>query len=326
VEKYRAVTEDGPPPAAPKSAPAIECRNLTKRFGSFTAVNRISFEVARGRIFGFLGPNGSGKSTTIRMLCGILSPTEGQALVGGLDVSKDPEGVKRQIGYMSQKFSLYEDLTVHENLEFYAGVYGVPRPRRRERIGEIAALAELQGQEDVLARALSVGVRQRLALGAALLHRPPILFLDEPTSGVDPISRRRFWDLIYDLADGGTTVLVTTHYMDEAEHCHEIALIRSGSLVGRGSPQELKATLLPGPILGLTCDRPFEVVGLLAGLPGVHDAALHGTQIHVMVENVEEVGGRIRQELAARGISVETLEPVAPSLEDVFVAVAEEEG
>jgi ABC-2 type transport system ATP-binding protein len=303
--------------------PAIECRSLTRRFGSFLAVDSISFEVERGRIFGFLGPNGSGKSTTIRMLCGILSPTSGTARVGGIDVRADPEGVKRQLGYMSQRFSLYEDLTVLENLEFYAGIYTVPRPRRSERIQEILRLTDMADESRALVRSLSVGVRQRLSLGAALLHRPPVLVLDEPTSGVDPISRRRFWDLIYDLVDQGTTVLVTTHFMDEAEHCHDILLIRDGKLVAIGSPARLKATLLPGPLFGLSCDRPFEAVGILAATAGVLDAALHGTRVHVMVADAAGAGERIRGALAAHGIQVAEIEPVEPTLEDVFVAVAE---
>lgn len=305
--------------------PAIECADLTKRFGSFVAVDRVSFEVQPGRIFGFLGPNGSGKSTTIRMLCGILSPTSGKALVDGIDVAVDPEGVKSRIGYMSQKFSLYEDLTVRENLEFYSGIYGVPRRERGQRIAETLDLTDLAGTDESLVRDLSVGVRQRLALGASLLHRPGILFLDEPTSGVDPISRRRFWDLIHDLTDRGTTVLVTTHYMDEAEHCHEIVLIRSGKLVARGSPAELKRTLMPWPILAVACAQPFEALDQVAALPGVRDAALHGTRIHAVVEEAGAASEAIRRALAEAGNEVREIAPVAATLEDVFVSVAEQE-
>lgn len=303
--------------------PAIEVLDLTKRFGAFTAVDHISFQVQPGRIFGFLGPNGSGKSTTIRILCGILSPTSGRALVDGVDVLADPEGVKRRIGYMSQKFSLYEDLTVRENLEFYAGIYGVAGRRRSARIAETAGLTDLEGMERSLVRDLSVGVRQRLALGAALLHQPGILFLDEPTSGVDPISRRRFWELIHGLIDQGATVLVTTHYMDEAEHCHEIGLIRSGKLVGLGSPAELKQRLMPWPIVSVDCERPFEALGVVAGLPGVRDAALHGTRIHAVVDDLAAATGTIRSGLQAAGNTVRDLREVRATLEDVFVAVAE---
>lgn len=302
---------------------AIEVLELTKRFGAFTAVDHISFQVRPGRIFGFLGPNGSGKSTTIRILCGILSPTSGRALVDGVDVLADPEGVKRRIGYMSQKFSLYEDLTVRENLEFYAGIYGVAGRRRAARIAEAVAMTDLEGMERMLVRDLSVGVRQRLALGASLLHQPGILFLDEPTSGVDPISRRRFWELIHGLIDQGATVLVTTHYMDEAEHCHEIGLIRSGKLVGLGSPAELKRRLMPWPIVSVDCERPFDALGVVAALPGVRDAALHGTRIHAVVDDLATASQAIRRGLEAAGNTVRDLREVRATLEDVFVAVAE---
>jgi ABC-2 type transport system ATP-binding protein len=306
--------------------PAIECVDLTKRFGAFVAVDRISFQVQPGRIFGFLGPNGSGKSTTIRILCGILSPTSGRARVDGLDVATEPERVKSRIGYMSQKFSLYEDLTVQENLEFYSGIYGVARRVRSERIAETVKRTDLCGMERTLVRELSVGVRQRLALGASLLHRPGILFLDEPTSGVDPISRRRFWELIHDLIEQGTTVLVTTHYMDEAEHCHEIVLIRSGRLVGCGSPAELKRTLLRRPILSVGCSDPLGALELVAAAPGVRDAALHGMRIHAVVEEAAAASQAIRDALERAGHAVREIAPVSPSLEDVFVAVAEEGG
>jgi ABC-2 type transport system ATP-binding protein len=305
------------------ASPAIECRHLSKRFGSFTAVDDLSFAVLPGQIFGFLGPNGSGKSTTIRMLCGLLTPSAGVAQVDGCDVGTDPEGVRKHIGYMSQKFSLYEDMTVYENLRFYGGVYGLHGARRRERIREVLGLIELSGQEDQFVRALSVGIRQRLALGAALLHRPPILFLDEPTSGVDPISRRHFWELIYDLTAQGTTVLVTTHYMDEAEHCHQIVLIRDGKLVGKGSPQELKTTLMPGPILALECDRPYQALDCLLHLPGVYEAALYGVSVHVTVAEAVTGEKAIREALQAQQIQILSLAPVEPTLEDVFVTVAE---
>lgn len=306
------------------NSPAIECRRLSKRFGAFVAVDSLSFEVPHGRIFGFLGPNGSGKSTTIRMLCGVLTPSDGVGLVSGIDVAQDPEGVRKHIGYMSQKFSLYEDLTVWENLRFFGGIYGLWGGRRRARIREVLQMIDMTGQENQFVGALSVGVRQRLALGAALLHRPPILFLDEPTSGVDPVSRRHFWELIYDLTAQGTTVLVTTHYMDEAEHCHQILLIRDGRLVAQGSPQELKTTLLKGTLLAIECDRPFEAVDRIAPLPGVYEAALYGALLHVSVADAAQGEAAVRAELARQGIRIVSLEPVEPTLEDAFVAVAQE--
>ncbi len=224
-------------------APAVQVRDLEKRFGSFVAVNRVSFSVARGEIFGFLGPNGAGKSTTIRMLIGILPPTSGIGTVAGYDIAREPERVKSQVGYMSQRFSLYEDLTVEENIDFYAGIYRVPRAKRQARKEWVLEMAGLSGRRRSRTSVLSGGWKQRLALGCAILHEPPILFLDEPTSGVDPINRRRFWDLIHALADGGTTVFVTTHYMDEAEYCDRLALIYRGELVALGTPSALKAEL-----------------------------------------------------------------------------------
>ncbi len=303
--------------------PAIECRDLVKRFGTFTAVDHVSFAVEPGAVFGFLGPNGSGKSTTIRILSGLLAPTAGTAVVDGVDVTEDPENVKRRIGYMSQKFSLYLDLTVKENLEFFAGIYGIPRDHRLHRIGEVIEEADLAQVGDVLAGALSVGIRQRLALAAALIHRPRILILDEPTSGVDPLSRRRFWNLIHRHAQDGTTVLVTTHSMDEAEACSDLALIRAGRLVARGAPSELKRQLMPWPILAVTCTRPYDAVAKLATLPGVRDATLHGRRIHTIVENTEEAEHRIREELPKAGHDVQRIERVPATLEDVFLAVAE---
>lgn len=302
---------------------AIECRHLTRRFGSFTAVDDLSFDVREGLIFGFLGPNGSGKSTTIRMLCGLLAPTTGQALVGGVDAARDPVAVRRQIGYVSQLFSLYQDLTVLENLRLFGGIYGLHGGRRSARIAEILEQLELQGLENELVHALSVGVRQRLALGAALLHKPPILFLDEPTSGVDPISRRRFWELIYGLAEQRTTILVTTHYMDEAEHCNDIVLIREGKMVGRGSPQQLRSSVIRGAILSVDCDRPYDAVELLTGTPGVRDAALYAALIHVTVDDPDQSGPEIRGALLRAGIEVRSIERAEPSLEDVFVTIAQ---
>ena len=308
----------------PVSTPAVECRDLTRRFGSFVAVDRLSFQVPAGQIFGFLGPNGSGKSTTIRMLCGLLQPTEGLAAVDGLDTTRDPEGVKRRIGYMSQRFSLYEDLTVKENLEFYAGVYRLPRRGRQARIGEVLGLTDLEQERHELVGGLSTGVRQRLALGTAILHQPPILFLDEPTSGVDPISRRRFWDLIYGLAADGCTVLVTTHYMDEAEHCNRILLIREGKSVGLGSPGELKKSLVRGPILAIECDRPFDAVSTLKNVQGVFEAAIYGRRVRAVAADTGPTKDRIEAALKSAGIRVNSVVGAEPTLEDVFVAITEE--
>ncbi len=223
-----------------RNGSTVQVRNLVKRFGSFVAVDDVSLDVSRGEIFGFLGPNGAGKSTTIRILCGLLAPTSGQALVYGFDVAKEPERVKQSIGYMSQRFSLYDDLTVEENIEFFSGVYGVPREKRAERKAYAMKMAGLEGEHDRMTRLLAGGWKQRLALGCAILHEPPIVFLDEPTSGVDPMARRQFWDLIYEMAEGGTTVFVTTHYMEEAEYCHRLALMYKGRTIALGTPAELK--------------------------------------------------------------------------------------
>jgi ABC-2 type transport system ATP-binding protein len=220
---------------------AVQTEGLVKRFGDFVAVDHVTLAVRRGEIFGFLGPNGAGKSTTIRILCGLLAPTEGKAEVNGFDVARAPEAVKKSIGYMSQKFSLYDDLTVEENLEFFGGVYGVPRERRAERAEYVLRMAELLDQRRAMTRSLAGGWKQRLALGCAILHEPPVLFLDEPTSGVDPIARRRFWDLIYDMAEGGATVFVSTHYMEEAEYCHRLALMHRGRVIALGTPAGLRA-------------------------------------------------------------------------------------
>jgi len=225
----------------PRNGNAVEVRNLVKRFGTFVAVDHVTMDVSRGEIFGFLGPNGAGKSTTIRILCGLLAPTEGEARVHGFDVKKDPERVKQSIGYMSQKFSLYDDLTVEENIDFFSGVYGVPRERRGERKAYALKMAGLEGELATMTRLLAGGWKQRLALGCAILHEPPIVFLDEPTSGVDPIARRQFWDLIYEMAEAGTTVFVSTHYMEEAEYCHRLALMYRGRTIALGTPGELKA-------------------------------------------------------------------------------------
>ncbi len=301
---------------------AIEVADLVKRFGTFTAVDRISFTVRSGSVFGFLGPNGCGKSTTIRMLCGLLRPTSGAARVAGIDVMRDPEGVKSRIGYMSQRFSLYQDLTVRENLEFYAGIYGIPRASRQDRIAEVVERTDMAGEAGTLTGALSVGVRQRLALGAALLHRPGIVFLDEPTSGVDPISRRRFWSLIGELGREGVTALVTTHHMDEAEQCDDIVMMRSGRIVAQGAPDELKRAHSPGRVLSVRCERPNDAQRIAATVPGVRSAAVRGSRLRVVTEDSADVGPALASELKARGFGEPSAEPMPVTLEDVFVHLA----
>src|SRR5208337_8350 len=252
---------------------SVEVENLVKRFGDFTAVDRISFQTRTGEVFGFLGPNGSGKSTTIRILCGLLRPSSGRAIVAGYDVVESPELIRRNIGYMSQKFSLYADLTVLENLRFYAGMYGVPAAELRGRIDWALEMAGLRGRESNLTGTLSGGWKQRLALGCAVLHRPPIVFLDEPTSGVDPVSRRQFWDLIQQMVGEGVTVFVTTHYMDEAEYCNRLVLIDRGRIVAMGTPTELKTRSMKGQILLVECEPLGPGLEALSQAPGVLDAA-----------------------------------------------------
>ena len=298
---------------------AVEATNLTKRFGEFTAVDGISLQVERGEIFAFLGPNGCGKTTTIRMLCGIITPTSGTGRVAGFDIVAESDRVKDNIGYMSQRFSLYEDLTVKENLEFYAGVYQVPEVERARRIAELIDNAGLRGREGELAGNLSGGWRQRLALGCSIVHRPPILFLDEPTAGVDPVSRRRFWDMIYDLSEQGVTVFVTTHYMDEAEHAHRVSLMMAGKIVACASPDALKAASRPGSLLEVKCEPLVTALEILSGVPGVKEVAVYGSLLHVVVEPSEDRPALIRRELEGRGIAVLGIEPIQPSLEDVFI-------
>jgi ABC-2 type transport system ATP-binding protein len=305
--------------------PAVRVEGLERRFGDFVAVDRISFVVPRGEIFGFLGPNGSGKSTTIRMLTGLLAPSGGAAWVDGRDVRTEPEAVKAVIGYMSQRFSLYEDLTVEQNLDFYAGIYRIPRARRAERKAWVLAMAGLAGQERSLTRDLAGGWRQRLALGAAVLHEPRILFLDEPTSGVDPISRRRFWDLIRGMARGGVTVFVTTHYLDEAEYCDRLALLHRGRIVALGTPAALKRAHLPGDLLEVAVDEPLRALDRLAGAPAVREVALFGALLHVVVGDAARDGPAVRRALEGGGLAVERVAPIAPSLEDVFVSLVEAE-
>jgi ABC-2 type transport system ATP-binding protein len=304
---------------------SVEIQDLVKTFGAFVAVDHVSLAVEKGEIFGFLGPNGAGKSTTIRMLCGLLTPTSGRASVNGFDVARQPEEIRKTIGYMSQKFSLYDDLTVEENIDFFTGIYGVARERRAERKSYVLEIADLTGRRDALTRTLSGGWKQRLALGCAILHDPPVLFLDEPTSGVDPLARASFWDLIRNLSASGHTIFVSTHYMDEAEYCHRLALMYRGKVIALGTPAELKAGLTAHSLLNLDSSDPLGTMRALEGLAGVHDVAVFGGGLHVTVDDVDATSARMRERLAARNIEVRKLEQIQPSMEDVFVALIEAE-
>jgi ABC-2 type transport system ATP-binding protein len=304
---------------------SVEIHDLVKRFGNFVAVDRVSLEVTKGEIFGFLGPNGAGKSTTIRMLCGLLTPTSGQAKVNGFDVATQPEEIRRTIGYMSQKFSLYDDLTVEENIDFFTGIYGVPKARRAERKNYVLEMSNLTERRAALTRTLSGGWKQRLALGCAILHEPPVLFLDEPTSGVDPLARGAFWHLIHDLSEAGHTIFVSTHYMDEAEYCNRLALMYRGKVIALGTPAELKAGLTGHSLLNLEASDPLETMRALEGLPGVYDVAVFGGGLHITVDAGDATTARVRERLAGAGIAVRKLEKIQPSMEDVFVAMIEAE-
>ncbi len=295
--------------------------NLTRRFGSFVAVDDVSMEVRAGEIYGFLGSNGAGKSTTIRMLCGLLNPTSGRAQVAGYDVAKQTDQVKRRIGYMSQKFSLYLDLSVRENLRFFGGVYGLDRSVLDRRVAWALEMAELQGSRKLLAAELSGGYRQRLALACALLHEPPVVFLDEPTGGVDPVARRRFWDLIYRLSEEGKTVFVTTHFMDEAEHCHRIALMDAGKVMAEGSPAALKAQLGELLHLEIVCHPAAQALELLRRHEAVTGTSIFGTAVHVSTPDRQGGQRRLEQALVDAGIEVKRVSEVLPSLEDVFLHV-----
>jgi ABC-2 type transport system ATP-binding protein len=304
----------------------IRADRLVKRFGDFIAVNEVSFEARRGEIMGFLGPNGAGKSTTIRILCGLLRPSGGRAEVAGLDVAREPEKVRANIGYMSQKFSLYNDLSVLENLSFFGGVYGVTGERLKERLAFAVDMAGLKGRETAVVGDLSGGWKQRLALGCAVLHEPAILFLDEPTSGVDPASRRRFWDLIYALAEQGVCVVITTHYMDEAEYCNRIALINGGKLVAFGSPTGLKRGAIRGEILLVEGDDPGAMLETLQGAPGTRDVALFGSSLHIVVDDAARAKQAIEARLAERRLAWSRIEPIKATLEDVFVQLVGGDG
>jgi ABC-2 type transport system ATP-binding protein len=314
------------PTAAPAAPAAIVATGLSRRFGDFTAVDRVSFEVAPGEIFGYLGANGAGKSTTIRMLTGLLAPTEGEARVAGFDVRADPEGVKASIGYMSQKFSLYLDLPVLENLRFFGGAYGLEGRALRARADELLSLVDLAGQEDATTGALPGGMRQRVALACALLHAPRVVFLDEPTAGVDPVARRRFWRLIRQVAAGGTTVFVTTHYLDEAEYCARIGLMVDGRLVALDTPAALKRAWVPGRVLVARGRGLASASAALRGAPGVRAVAPFGAGLHVRVDPGAAGAEEIARLLAAGGATDLHVAETEPSLEDVFLAAVDRGG
>jgi ABC-2 type transport system ATP-binding protein len=298
---------------------AVETRELTRRFGAFTAVDRVSLKVDAGEIFGFLGANGAGKSTTIRMLCGLLRPSSGTALVLGTDVARDPEGVKRRIGYMSQRFSLYDDLTVGQNLRFFGGAYGLRGASAREREAWAVHMAGLEGKEGRVTGELPGGWKQRLALACAVMHRPRVVFLDEPTSGVDPISRRRFWRLIDEMAADGVTVFVTTHYLDEAEYCHRLALIHAGRLVALGTVSQLKRVFAGNSVLEVTAPRVGAALEAISGQPWAVETSVFGTRLHVVVRDPAEGRREIERLLAGAGNPASSIEGILPSIEDVFI-------
>jgi ABC-2 type transport system ATP-binding protein len=305
---------------------AIVVQDLSRRFGSFVAVDKVSFEVRRGEIFGFLGSNGAGKSTTIRMLCGLLKPTSGTATVDGIDVGADPEGVKRRIGYMSQRFSLYAQLTVDQNIRFFAGIYGLSGARLAERRRFVIEMAGLEGREHTRTSELAGGWRQRLALGCAILHEPQIVFLDEPTGGVDPLSRRQFWSLIDRLSEAGVTVLVTTHYLDEAEHCHRLAIIHAGKLAAIGSTRELKQVFADRTIFEVQSADPVATLRALDAMQGVQKTSVFGTAVHAVVPQREGMSAtRLQAWLSEHHVPVAGISQVPPSLEDVFLDVVGQE-
>lgn len=304
---------------------AVEVENLVKTFGSFVAVDHIHFQVEKGEVFGFLGPNGAGKSTTIRMLCGLLLPTSGKGKVAGFDIMEEPEKIKQAIGYMSQKFSLYDDLTVLENLHFFGGIYGLSGSLQKEKEEEALEIAGLKDLRDRMTRTLAVGWKQRLALGCAILHKPSILFLDEPTSGVDPISRRNFWSLIQQMAERGVTTFVTTHYMDEAEYCDRLALIYQGKIIALGTPTELKLSTLAQGVMEVECEPLIEALDLLKKEDWVSEAAIFGDSLHVIGKQGSNVEEEISPLFQKNRIHLKRMEWIRPSLEDVFVSLIERE-
>lgn len=302
---------------------AVSVNDLEKRFGAFTAVNRINFEVKRGEIFGFLGPNGAGKSTTIRMLCGIISPTSGSGQVGGYDIVKEQHNIKEHIGYMSQKFSLYNDLTIEENINFYSGIYKIPKEEKKERFKATIETAGLEGMESNLTSTLAGGWKQRLALGCALIHKPRIIFLDEPTSGVDPITRANFWKVIKDLAAQGVTIFVTTHYMDEAENCDRMVLIYHGTIIAFGSPQEMKTKCMKNEVLEIVLPNSQDWLERVGKIEGIKEAALFGADIHTVVYDSLKAIPEIKRSLQAMKVGEFSVNKIPPSLEDVFVSSIE---
>jgi len=305
---------------------SIEVNNLIKKFGDFTSVSSISFSVEKGQVFGFLGANGAGKTTTIKMLCGILEPTSGDAMVGGYSVMKHADKVKTKIGYMSQRFSLYNDLTVEENINFFGGVYGLEGKMFEERKKWVLSIAELERKEKLLTESLPGGIKQRLALGTAVIHKPEIVFLDEPTSGVDPISRRNFWDLINNLSSKGTTVFVTTHYLEEAEFCNNIILIDAGNLIAQGNPEELKTNYIRHKILEIECERTVEALNILSKKDFVEDVSIFGNNIHANVIDAELSKEKIKESLESEhSIKVNRIDEITPTLEDVFIHLLEKE-
>lgn len=304
---------------------SIEVKELTRVFGNFTAVDKVSFSVEKGEVFGFLGANGAGKSTTIRMLCGILAPSAGDALVSGFSIMNEPDKVKQNIGYMSQRFSLYNDLTVEENINFFGGVYGLYGKKLAERKEWVLNISNLKGDEKILTNSLPGGIKQRLALGTAVIHRPAIVFLDEPTSGVDPISRRSFWDLISELSAGGTTVLVTTHYLEEAEFCNNIILMNAGRLIAEGNPKELKTNYLKNPIFEIECDRVVDAMEILEKQDFVEDTSIFGNQIHVIVNENKGNKQIIENVLTQNSIKTMRIDRIVPTLEDVFIHLLEKD-
>lgn len=300
---------------------SVEVRNLTKRFDGFTAVDSINFSVTKGEIFGFLGPNGAGKSTTIKMLCGILSPTEGSGTVSGYDIVKEQDKIKNNIGYMSQKFSLYHDLTVRENLAFFGSIYGLSGSRLKERIDYVREMAGIGDRMDSPVDILPGGIKQRLALGGAILHDPPVLFLDEPTSGVDPLMRRNFWELIYDFSRKGKTIFVTTHYMDEAEHCNRMALVIAGKIIALDTPDNLKLSL-PYSVYALQTDDFINVFDKISKLDFIEEAAIFGSDIHILCDKKYKLKIELGKVLNKSGVSDYRIERIPATLEDVFVTNA----
>lgn len=303
---------------------AIEVKKLSKTFGEFVAVNNVSFNVKKGEVFGFLGPNGSGKTTVIRMILGLLQPTFGTVSVLGYDVYKDREKLRSNIGYMSQKFSLYEELTVEENLDFYAGVYNLSKKKIAEKKKEILKMADLEGREHLIVSNLSGGWKQRLALGCSIIHEPDILLLDEPTGGVDPIARRRFWDIIYNLSKEGVTILVTTHYMDEAEHCNSIGFLYYGNILSLDTPNNMKEKVIDGDIIEIKTDNTLKSIELLKDVEYVKSASVYGAGIHVLADTEFNIN-ITKNILSSNNIEVYSMKKVKPSLEDVFVFLVEKE-